>query len=106
MNSLVEVKNNKISVSEDTIKKIRKLEETRLEAELTMKQLKEEILEKMEENGIEEGFETNGLKVTYKKATTRSSVDSKKLKEEEPDIYEKYLKESPVKSSISLDFLW
>lgn len=106
MNSLVEIKNNKISVAEETIKKIRDLEEVRLEAETLMKELKEELLEKMESNGIQESFETNGLKVTYKKASTRNSLDSKKLKEEQPSIYEKYLKESPVKSSISLDFLW
>ena len=77
-----------------------------IEAEMMMKELKEEILEKMEEKGFQESFETNGLKVTYKKASTRSSIDSKKLKEEEPSVYEKYLKESPVKSSISLEFLW
>ena len=106
MNNLVEIKDNKISINEETINKMRELEKVRLEAEMMMKEIKEEILEKMEEKGFQESFETNGLKVTYKKASTRSSIDTKKLKEEEPSVYEKYLKESPVKSSISLEFLW
>ena len=106
MNNLVEVKDNKISVSEETIKKIRGLEEVRLEAEMMMKELKEELIEKMEANGITESFETNGLKVIYKSPTKRNTLDSKKIKEDLPDIYEKYSKTSDVKSSVSLEFLW
>ena len=106
MNNLVEVKDNKISVSEETIKKIRGLEEVRLEAEMMMKELKEELIEKMEANGMTESFETNGLKVIYKSPTKRNTLDSKKIKEDLPDIYEKYSKTSDVKSSVSLEFLW
>lgn len=106
MNNLVEVKDNKISVAEDVVKKIRSLEEVRIEAEMTMKELKEELIEAMESNGITDGFETNGLKVIYKKPSTRTTLDSKKVKEELPDIFEKYSKTSEVKSSVSLEFLW
>ena len=106
MNNLVEVKDNKISVAEETIKKIRNLEEVRLEAEMMMKELKEELIETMESNGITEGFETNGLKVIYKKPSTRTTLDSKKIKEDLPDIYDRYSKTSEVKSSVSLEFLW
>lgn len=106
MNNLVEVKDNKISVAAETIKKLRKLEQTRLEAEMLMKELKEELIETMESNGITDGFETNGLKVIYKKPSTRTTLDSKKVKEDLPEIFEKYSKTSDVKSSVSLEFLW
>lgn len=106
MNNLVEVKDNKISVAAETIKKLRKLEQTRLEAEMLMKELKEELIETMESNGITDGFETNGLKVIYKKPSTRTTLDSKKVKEDLPELFEKYSKTSEVKSSVSLEFLW
>jgi predicted phage-related endonuclease len=61
----------------------------------------------MEENGITECYKINGeiegsLKVSYRKASTRTTLDSKKLKEELPDIYDEYSKISNVSSSISI----
>ncbi len=106
MNNLIEYKNNKVEIAEEAVKKLRKLEEKRLEAELAMKTFKEELLELMEQNDFKESFEVKGMKVTYKKASQRTSLDSKKIKEELPDIYDKYLKTSDVKSSISIEFLW
>ena len=105
MNELV-VKDNKVIVPEEAIKTLRKLEEKRLEAEMAMKSFKADLLDLMESNGIKEGFEVNGLKVTYKKASQRTTLDSKKIKEDLPDIYEKYSKTSDVSSSVSLEFLW
>jgi hypothetical protein len=42
----------------------------------------------------------DGLKFTYVKGSVRKTVDTKKLQEEMPEIYNKFLKESNVKSSI------
>ncbi len=42
----------------------------------------------------------DGLKFTYVKGSTRKTINSKKLQEEMPEIYNKFLKESEVKSSI------
>ena len=42
----------------------------------------------------------DGLKFTYVKSSVRKTIDSKKLQEEMPEIYNKFLKESNVKSSI------
>lgn len=41
-------------------------------------------------------------KLTYVSPSTRTSIDSKKLKEEEPSIAEKYSKTTNVKASIRL----
>lgn len=105
MNELV-VKDNQIIVPEEAIKQLRKLEEKRLEAEMAMKSFKTDLLDLMEQNGIKEGFEVNGLKVVYKKPSQRTTLDSKKIKEDLPDIYEKYSRTSDVSSSVSLEFLW
>ena len=42
-------------------------------------------------------------KVTYVSPSTRSAIDSKKLKEEEPEIAKKYMKITPVKACIRLE---
>ena len=42
-------------------------------------------------------------KLTYVSPSTRNSIDSKKLKEEEPAIAEKYTKTTNVKATIRLE---
>ena len=42
----------------------------------------------------------DGLKFTYVKSSTRKTIDSKKLQEDMPEIYEKFQKTSQVKSTI------
>jgi len=59
------------------------------------------ILNEMEEKGIKK-FDNGQISITYIEPTTRVSVDSKKLKEELPDVYKKYSKESEVKASIKI----
>jgi predicted phage-related endonuclease len=104
MNELVEVIDNKISVSKETIKKIKKFEQLKIEMDIFEKEIKEELKEKMEQLGIEQSICINGMKVTYRKASSRISIDSKKLKEEQPKVYEKYSNTTVVASSISLGF--
>lgn len=41
-------------------------------------------------------------KLTYVSPSTRTSIDSKKLKEEEPDLAKKYTKTTNVKASVRL----
>lgn len=105
MNELIKYEDSKIVVADEVIKKLRKLEEKRLEIELTMKTFKEDLLELMEQNDMKESFEIGNMKVAYKKATQRTTLDTKKVKEELPDVFEKYSKTSDVKSSISIEFI-
>lgn len=42
-------------------------------------------------------YNKNGLKVSKTCETIRESFNSKKLKEDNPDMYEKYIKKSKVK---------
>ncbi len=103
MNELVKVENGEIVVAPEIINAIVEFEKKALEMKLKQEELKENLKQAMEDNGITKWISPNGeLKVTYRSATTRTSLDSKKLKEELPDIYEEYSKTSEVASSISI----
>ena len=100
---LVKVENGQVVVAQEIVNQIVNFKKEMLKMELLEKQLKEEIKEAMEKNNITKWESPDGrLKVTYRSATTRTSLDSKKLKEELPDIYEEYSKTSEVASSISI----
>ncbi|HAK43940.1 MAG TPA: hypothetical protein DCM59_16135 [Clostridium sp.] len=61
--------------------------------------LKADLLAAMEKHNINK-WENDVMAVTYTAPTTRTSVDSSKLKKELPDIFKKYSKTSNVKSSV------
>lgn len=63
--------------------------------------LKKLILEEMETKGIIK-LNTDVLSITYVAPTDRESLDSKKLREELPEIYDTYINIKPVKSSIRI----
>lgn len=73
------------------------MKKKQLDAEF--EKLKTGLLELMKANGVKK-FENDFIRLTYKEPTTRVSIDSKRLKEEQPEIYENYKKESEVKESI------
>ena len=47
-------------------------------------------------------FENDLIAITYVAPTTRTSIDTKKLKEEKPEIWEEYSKTSEVKDSVRI----
>ncbi|MDK2844102.1 MAG: hypothetical protein PWP69_894 [Enterococcus sp.] len=65
------------------------------------KEYRDRLYQKMEENDIKK-IDTGNIVITRVLPTERKSVDSKRLKEEQPDIYEEYLKVSQVKGSIRI----
>lgn len=68
--------------------------------EAAFKAKKEQLLSYMVENNIKE-IPVKGGKFTLKDAYSRTTVDSAKLKEEKPAIYEKYSKTTTVKPSLT-----
>ena len=62
-------------------------------------ELKKAILEEMEAKNILK-LETEELAITYIAASYRETFDSKSLRKDQPDIYDEYVKISPVKSSV------
>lgn len=72
--------------------------ELKAEIEAYEKELKESIVAKLADSNEKE-LVLEGVKFTYKKPSVRRSFDSKKFQEEEPLMYEKYLKETQVKGT-------
>ncbi|MGG5324209.1 hypothetical protein IGJ62_001844 [Enterococcus pernyi] len=65
------------------------------------KDFRDQLYQKMEENDIKK-IDTGDIVITRVLPAVRKSVDSTKLKKEQPDIYEQYLKESTTKGSIRI----
>jgi len=70
-------------------------------AENQLATLRDSIKEQMENRGIK-AIKNENFTITYKAPTTRQTIDSAKLKVEQPDIYSQYLKETNIKSSIEI----
>lgn len=66
------------------------------------KALKEYLLNQMAEKNIK-SLEIGGMKITYKEPYTTSKLDTKKLKEELPNI-DDYMVHSAVKGSVTIKF--
>lgn len=103
MNEMVVIKNNEIIVDATVIEKIKDFKKAKAQMDLVEKELNKSLKEAMEKVGLKK-FIVNGLCATIKDGTTKTTVDSKRLKEEAPDIYEEYSKTTPVASSITLTF--
>ena len=71
------------------------------EVEERKKEIRATILHEMEATGTV-GIDTEELTITYVAPTTSERFDSKKLKKDNPDLYDEYIKISPVKSSIRI----
>jgi len=84
---------NMIAEFERQIKAIKEQEEA----------LKEAIKNEMEAKGIIKlEDEINGISISYIAPTQRETFDSKKLRADNPDLYDEYVRFSPVKSSIRI----
>lgn len=82
---------DKIAEFEKKIKKLKEQEDL----------LKQTILEEMEAKGIVK-IENDDLLINYIAPTDREAFDSKKLREDNPDLYDEYIKISKVKASIRI----
>ena len=63
--------------------------------------IKEYLLEQMTANNVKK-YESENIIITYVPPTERKSIDSTKLKSEQPEIYEQYLKTSQNKEQIKI----
>ena len=66
--------------------------------------VKKNLYGTMEKEGIKT-VDRGKLKITYVAPNTRTSVDSKKLQEKEPEIYKKYVKTTTVAGSIKITLM-
>lgn len=80
---------------------LKELEEKKKELEEQEKNLKQEIIEKMEEFGVK-SIDNEYFKITYIAPGTKETIDSKKLKEEIPDIAKQFTRISQVKAQVRI----
>lgn len=99
MNELVKIENGEITVAEEIVNKIIEFNKAKKEMEYQEKLLKEELMNAMDSLDIKK-FIINGLSATIKDGSLRTTVDTKRLKDELPDIYHEYSKTSEVKPSL------
>ncbi len=81
--------------------KIREFEKQVKEIQAKEDELREKLLIAMRENGITK-IDSEGLSITYIAPTKKETFDTKRIREERPDLYLEYVKVSNVKDSIKI----
>ena len=101
MNQLIEVRNGNALLASETALQIANFERTMKDLKEKEDALKKAILDEMEAKGIIK-VDMDELTITYIAPTDRETFDSKTFKKENPDEYDKYIRLTPVKSSIRI----
>lgn len=96
---LIKVENEIGILDTEVSKKVAEFEKAPKEIKEKEEKLKQNILSEMEIKNILK-LETDDLTITYIAPAERETFDSKKFREENSDLYDEYVKFSPVKSSI------
>lgn len=96
---LIKVENEIGILDTEVSKKVAEFEKAIKEIKEKEEELKQNILTEMENKNILK-LETDDLMITYIAPAERETFDSKKFREENSDLYDGYVKFSPVKSSI------
>ena len=84
------------------MKKIADLDLQKKQLEAQDKAVRQELQAAMDKYGVKK-FENDILKITYVEPSTRTSIDSARLKKELPAVAEKYSKISQVKGSVRIE---
>lgn len=95
--SVTEFKKNEIAL----INTITTIENQKKALEEKSKTMREQLLLAMEKYAVKK-FENGTLSVTYVAPTTKTTIDTTRLKKEQPEIAQKYTKTSDVKASIKI----
>lgn len=59
------------------------------------------LLEEMKDKGIKK-IETPDVVISYIEESERETLDTKRFREENPDLYDEYVKFTPVKASVRI----
>lgn len=86
---------------EEVEQTIKYYENMKKEAEIKANEMREAIIKAMEKNGLK-SFENDRIKLTYIAPSERVSIDTTRLKNENPAIYLEYQKKTKVKASLRI----
>ena len=98
---LINIENNVALLNADISKQIAGFEKTIKEIKEKEDDLKQAILNEMESKGIVK-IDTDDLTINYIASADRETFDSKTFREDHADLYDEYIKFTPVKSSIRI----
>ena len=101
MKSMVKLENGEYGLVSDAINTIVEIEKQIKDLKALQDGYKESLLKEMEEKNVLK-IDTEKLLIYYVAPSTRETLDSKKLKEDLPDIYDLYVKFTDVKSSLRI----
>lgn len=101
MNDLITITNGIAILDVEASKKIADFERKLKEIKEKEDELKKAILEEMESKAILR-IETEEITITYVGSSDRETFDSKKFRAEHEDLFDEYVKLSPVKSSVRI----
>ena len=101
MNEIVKIENNEIIINNEWIEKYKEFKRVQLEMDIAEKEFKEELKNAMELIG-KENIILDGFSASLRKGSTRTTLDTARIKKELPQIYEEYSKTSETPSSIIL----
>lgn len=99
MNEIIIQENN--TLSEEIEKQIVSIEKRIKKLKEQEEAMKAALLSAMEAKNLIK-LETDKMVISYVAPTDRESFDSKKFRSDNPDLYDEYVKISPVKSSIRI----
>ena len=88
-----------VQINKEWLDKYRAFKALQLQMELAEKEFKEELKEAMENMG-KTFVACDGFSATVRKGSKRVTLDTKRLKDELPDIFDEYSKTTETKSSI------
>ena len=89
------------SAAPEAIQQITNIVVTMKQLEKQEKTLKEQLVKAMETYGVK-SFENDHIKMTYVAPTTRSAIDTTRLKKDHPDLVKEYTKVSNVSASVRI----
>ena len=101
MNELITIENGTPILNADTANKIASFESAMKELKAKENKLKKAILAEMEQKNIVK-IDGEKVAITYIATTDRETLDSKSLRTDLPDIYDTYVKITPVKPTIRI----
>ena len=96
-NDLIEFKKSEVAL----IDTISKLELMRAEIVKKSDNMRAELLKAMERYNVK-SFDNGSIRFAYAAPTTRTTLDSARLKKEQPQIVAQYQKTSDVKASVRI----
>ena len=98
---LIKFENNVLVLDKETSQKIAEFEKAIKDMQEKEKALKEAILSEMEAKNIIK-IDTPELSITYVASTYREDLDKNKFKTDKPNLYDEYVKMTPVKACLKL----